>query len=105
MLVAANGGAFAAEGARAWDGSAGVLVAGNAFGDLAGDAVLLDEAALTLDGNAYDSVAGERLWAQRCSALATVSGEPGTDPACRDAARETWPRLDNLMEVDEVDLD
>jgi|GEM_PF-3429275 len=111
------GGVLATGGIGTWNPSGGpngtstgLLLAGNRFESLRGDAVLLDGALGTLDidaaagPNTFADVPGAPLYVQ-CGAEGTpaqVLDGSGADPSCRGQARPLGPLLDYELRVGEV---
>lgn len=106
------GGVLAVEGVQDWqdETGAGLLLAGNEFVDLAGDAVLLDFSSATLDAdpatgapNLFLGVSGEPLRWQRCGDLASPEILDGSlpDPTCTSVPQQLGPLLEYNIWLEE----
>lgn len=111
------GGVLATEGVEAWhrvgqtEYFTGLLVEGNEFEDLPGDAVLLDGSGATLApgpqtgmANSFSNLDGEQLVWQRCGdrpAPEILDGSMDT-PACADQARSLGPLLEYRLWLEET---
>ncbi len=112
------GGVLAVEGVEPWHWSVqladvtGLLLEGNTFAGLAGDAVLLDSSSGTLDAhpdtgaaNTFTDVAGLPLVWQRCSETATPDVLDGSTsaPGCLAVPQSLGPLLEYRLWLGETD--
>lgn len=112
------GGVLAIEGVGAWTdegigGGTGLLLEGNTFEDLPGDAILLDHSAALLDRdpetlapNAFSDLGGLALVWQRCqdAAAPQILDDSVAAPTCTDQPRALGPLLDYRLWLAETDV-
>lgn len=112
------GGVLAVEGVEPWHevgetgDFVGLLLGGNTFADLRGDAVLLDGSSATLEAdtdtgaaNAFSGLDGETLVWQRCGDLLApeiLDGSIAT-PSCLDPSRALGPLLEYRLWLEETE--
>ena len=112
------GGVFAAEGVQPWYevGNTGyfngLLLEGNTFSDLSGDAILLDSSSATLDlhpetgaANTFTNLDGVSLVWQRCDDVSVPEILDGSvsDPTCEPEPRTLGPLLDYYLWLTETE--
>lgn len=114
------GGVLATEGVERWvagaseaDRGSGLLLAGNSFHDLDGDAILLDGSSATLAmneptgmPNGFADLGGAPLVRQRCGATpdAQILDGSAADGLCRPAAVPLGPLLEYRLRLGEIDV-
>jgi hypothetical protein len=94
-------GVLAAAGIGRWQhtdddpAQVGLLLEGNTFDSLTGDAILLDLASATLVGNTFTALEGEPLYRQHCDGTEPPDVGAGSpvDPECQQWSREIDPLL------------
>jgi hypothetical protein len=103
------GGVFAGEGVtrRSEADGAGLLVEGNSFSSLGGDALLLDASSATVADNGYEDVVGLDVYVQRCAEVLPplVDGADAAEPWCQSVAWETAPLLEYAIYLYETGLE
>ena len=96
------GGVLAMEGVQAWrpvdrTSHTGLLLSGNTFATMPGDAVLLDGSTALLEGNDFEQVDGLPVYWQSCADLSWPEG-PVEAPPCQVVPHQLEPALEFLLD-------